>query len=72
MNYCDLKSAFSFSLLIMDDAFSPFLIDLVSTKVFKAEKSAACFAISVAKMHPMTLFRTTLNSSFDNPSKKLY
>jgi hypothetical protein len=42
-----------------------------STKVFNIEKSVACLAISVAKMHPIILFLKTLFSSSFNYSKKL-
>lgn len=51
-------------------ALSPFLIFFVSTKFFKAERSAACLAISVARMQPITLFLKTFISSEVKDSKK--
>jgi len=35
--------------------------------LFKIERSAACLAISVAKIIPTTLFLKRMNSSLENP-----
>ena len=61
INYCDLKREVSFSLFKKRAALWPPLIYLASTRDFNCDRSAACLAISVARMQPMTRFLIVLN-----------
>jgi hypothetical protein len=47
------------------------LIYFASTRDLRFERSAECFAISVAKIQPINLFLNILNSSGVKVSKKL-
>lgn len=70
-NCWDANVWFSSSLLMILSTFLPLWMSLLDIKVFSCAKSEACLAISVARMHPITLFLKSLNSSFVMSSVKL-